>query len=230
MPFPSTPDARLQPALFNPVDDLALANAEHSSQAFYGEEIAPNVPQAQVISAKHVANRLGSSVKFLCDLFYRSFDQFLTNEIELRVCPSSIFRLVLDAVLNDESPTSVFRASGVPLNANDELLKFAASENLSLGSHSLSFRAPVGETLGGIGKGCHRGLDRRNHQQQGGRELSRVEDSCIGCRIGRGIAYKGAGLRHDGSPASAGQRPNVHTATERPDRTSSRGRFCGRQA
>src|ERR1700722_17315715 len=140
-------DRCLKPSLFNPVDNLALANAKHGSQAFYREEIAPNVPQAQMVSPEHVANRTGGPVELLGDLLHRCLDQFLTNEIELRIGPSSIFRLVLDAVLNDESPTGIFRTPGVPLNANDELLKLAARENFGLSGHLLSFRAPVGETF-----------------------------------------------------------------------------------
>jgi DNA polymerase III alpha subunit len=114
MPFPATTDGRLQPSLFNPVDNLALANAKNGSQAFYREEIAPNVPQAQVVPPEHVANRLGRSVELLGDLLHRPLDQFLTNEIELRIGPPSIFRLVLDAVLNDEPPTGIFRTPCAP--------------------------------------------------------------------------------------------------------------------
>src|SRR5271154_3042482 len=160
MPLSSAADGRLEPPLFNPVDNLALANAKNGGQALYGEEIASNVPQAQLVPPKHVANRLGGSVELLGDLFHGSLDQLLTNEIELRIGPSSIFLLVLDAVLDHEPPTGLFRTPCVPLNANDELLKLAAGEDLRLSSHLLGFCAPVGETLGGIGKGCHRGLHR----------------------------------------------------------------------
>src|ERR1700732_4295792 len=113
MPFASTTDARLQPALFYPVDNLALANAKNGGQALYGEKIAPNLPQAQLVPPEHVANRLGGSVQLLGDLLHRSLDQFLTNEIELQISPSSIFRFVLNAVLYDEPPTGLFRTPRV---------------------------------------------------------------------------------------------------------------------
>jgi hypothetical protein len=147
MPFPSTSDARLQPSLFNPVDDFALANAEHVSQSFYGEEIAPNIPQAQVVSAKHVANRFGGTVEFLGDLLDSPFDQLLPHKLKLWIGPAAIVGLALDAVLNNESPAAIFGAARMPLDANDELLKLVTGENLRLGSHLLGFRAPVWETL-----------------------------------------------------------------------------------
>jgi hypothetical protein len=68
MPLASATDGSLEPPLFNPVDNLALANAKNGSQALYGEEIAPNIPQAQVGSAEYVANRLGGSIELLGDL------------------------------------------------------------------------------------------------------------------------------------------------------------------
>jgi hypothetical protein len=176
-----------------------------------------------VVPPEHVANRLGGSVELLGDLLHRPLDQFLTNKIELRIGPSSIFRLVLDAVLDDEPPTGLFRTPCVPLNADDGCSS-SLPEDLRLSSHLLGFCAPVGETLGGIGEGCHSGvLHRRHHSKRVVRVCREVKVRVMLAAL-EGV-WPATARCSDMTVLQrvATKRPNVHAATECPDRTPWRG-------
>jgi hypothetical protein len=137
------------------MNDFGLPHMKHGCQAFHREQVAANVAEAEVVPLKHVADGLGCPVDLLGNFLDRPLYKFLSDNLDLRASPSPVVLAAFDPVLNDQTPTCLLGPSGVPLDSNDQLLKFATGEHSCLSRHSQGYRTPLASFIRRFQGRCH---------------------------------------------------------------------------
>ncbi|RXH53898.1 hypothetical protein GRAN_5236 [Granulicella sibirica] len=89
-------------------------------EALHGEKIAPNIPNPELVPLEDTADRLGSSIELFSDLFDGPLDQFFSQCLDFVVSPASVIHLFLEPLLDNELPASLFGATAVTLQSNDQ--------------------------------------------------------------------------------------------------------------
>lgn len=107
-----------------------------------------------MIPSKHVPNSIWRSMNLLRNFSHRSLNQFFANGVKLRVGPSTVVRMILNAVLNDQAPTRLSWPPAVTLDSGHQLIEFRAGQYPGLGSHRQCFITPPGR-LRDLRRGCH---------------------------------------------------------------------------
>jgi hypothetical protein len=94
----------LKPILFDPVEDLFLANAQGTGNALQREDVTANLANARSMTLKHIPYRFGTSIELSRNLVNRVLSQLLPHHFNLGISPASMLNPVLDSELDDEPP------------------------------------------------------------------------------------------------------------------------------
>jgi hypothetical protein len=123
LPFAAGFDCGLQPSLLDPEVNLGLVDMQSDCEAFQRKTVTSDITQAQAMSLQHASNRFRGTLQFPRYFLNRILNQLLADELYLRLGPTTVFNLALEAILDDEPPTCLPRPSGITLQSHYELFE-----------------------------------------------------------------------------------------------------------
>jgi hypothetical protein len=116
----------LQPLLLNPGMNLQLSYAKNPRQCLDRKAIAADVSDLQVVSTQRTADGICAPAEYPGGFFYRMTGQRLAQVFKFFFGPAPMLFPALQVKLKNEQPTRLTGATGLPLQAANELIEFWA--------------------------------------------------------------------------------------------------------